>query len=187
MKTIRFASIALAIAITMSLLLGTFAPAGIPQSAASAPAQSFNAAALGLPSSFSPFLMAASAPVVSVVADSAYNGYACQLMSQDPPDWTRMGRRHIFDATWTLKNTGSKVWGRHGVDLKYRGGFPVGTDMHTGASLYDIHKNVGLGNRITFILDMIAPKKAGNYVSNWGLYVGSQVFCKFYIAVTVTQ
>jgi|GEM_PF-3070838 len=183
MKIIRLAAIAIAI----SLTLATFAPVGASRSfTANTSAESSDAAALGIPSPLSPFVMAASAPLVSIITEAAPAGYACKLMAQTPADWTRMRSRQIFDTYWTLKNTGTKDWGIHGVDVKYRGGFPEGTNFHTSRSLFDLPRKTGPGQRITLGMDFIAPKKAGYYVSNWGLYVGSQVFCKFYIAITVT-
>ncbi len=188
MKVIRFAAIAIAI----SLLLGTFAPVYGAQkkvAAVGASNQPSIAAALDLPA-LSPFLFAASAPVVTVgiedpgVSADALN-YSCQLTAQSPADWKVMGRRTTFDVKWTLKNTGTKVWGIHGVDVKFRGGFPVGTKFHTGPNLFDLPHKVGPGQKITLAMDMIAPKNSGNYVDNWGLYVGGQVFCKFYIAIVV--
>lgn len=182
MKIIRFATIAIAIC----LVLGAFAPYPTQSSLVGTANQSSSPAAWEAPFD-SPFLLASSAPVVSLITDASYNGYACTLKSQSPADWTLMGRRHIFDVYWTLKNTGSKVWGVHGVDVKFRGGFPTGTVMHTnGINLFDLPKKVAPGGKITLALDMVAPRKAGYYVENWGLYVGGHVFCKFYIAVTVT-
>ena len=95
-----------------------------------------------------------------------------------------MKSRQIFDAKWTLKNTGTKVWGIHGVDVKYRGD----TRMHYGvADLFDLPVKTGPGQKITLKLNMLAPKLPGYYVSNWGLYVGGQVFCKFYVIVVVSR
>jgi hypothetical protein len=188
MKIIRFAAVAIAI----SLLLATFVPVVPAQLAAvDTSNQSSNAVALDLPF-ISPFLFAASAPVLAAGGDGpgvgAYNstaGYACQLTAQTPADWKVMGRRTTFDAKWTLKNTGTKAWNTHGVDVKFRGGFPVGTKIHTGPNLLDLPHNVGVGQKITLLMDMTAPKKNGSYVDNWGLYLGNLVFCKFYIALSV--
>lgn len=191
MKVFRFAAIAIAI----SLLLGSLAPsigAQKPAAAHSAStSQSFKTANLGIPF-LSPFLFAASAPVITAggeppMTESSTAGYSCQLIAQKPEDWRVMRSRTTFDVQWTLKNTGSKVWGIHGVDVKFRGGFPVGTKIHTGPDLFDLPKKVGPGQRITLLMDMTAPKKNGDYVDNWGLYLGSTVFCKFYIALSVYQ
>jgi hypothetical protein len=185
MKIIRFAAVAIAI----SVLLGTFVLVVGKSAAVSTSNQSSNVAALDVPF-ISPFLFAASAPVLVAGQDgpSAENttaGYSCQLTAQTPEDWKVMGRRTTFDVKWTLKNTGTKVWNIHSVDVKFRGGFPVGTKFHTGPNLFDLPHNVGVGQKIGLTMDMTAPKTNGNYVDNWGLYLGNLVFCKFYIAIAV--
>ena len=184
MKPIRFIMIAIAIC----LVFAAFAPYPTQKNFAAVDTANQPSGLGVLESSFeSPFLLASSAPVVSIITDASYGGYACLLKAQSPPDWTVMKRRNIFDVYWTLKNTGSKVWGLHGVDVKFRGGYPKGTVMHYNVpNLFDIPKKVGPGGKITLGMDMMAPRKPGYYVENWGLYVGGQVFCKFYIAVTVT-
>ena len=172
------------ILVIVSLVLGSFMFAPIAKQS-TALNQSVRTAAVP---DFSPFLFAASAPLVSIVPASvgsnAPAGYSCHLLGQAPTDWTTMRSRQIFDTTWILKNTGSKVWGIHGVDVRYRGD----KRMHTNVpDLFDIPRNVGVGQRFQLTIDMIAPKLPGYYVSNWGLYLGSQVFCKFYVIVVVNQ
>lgn len=183
MKKVRLVFIMAAIA----LVLGSFfaAPAAPKSVAGSAPKQSSSAAAI-VPD-FSPFLLSANAYIVpegGISSPEAYNGYSCQFIGQTPKDWTVMKSRQIFDTTWVLKNNGTKVWGKHGVDVRYRGD----TRMHTNVpDWFDIPKFVGIGQKLTLTLDMIAPKAPGYYVSNWGLYVGSQVFCKFYVIIVVQR
>lgn len=182
MKKLRFVLMMVVIA----LVLGSFfaAPATQKSVAAGTPRQSSQAAVLP---DFSPFLLSASAHIVpdAEVSPDAYNGYACKLTAQSPADWTQFRTgRYLFDTTWVLKNTGTKVWGLHGVDVRYRGD----TRMHYNVpDLFDIPKQVNLGKSLTLTLDMVTPKAAGYYVSNWGLYVGSQVFCKFYVIVVVKK
>jgi hypothetical protein len=186
MKVARF----IIVAVVIVFLVTAFAPVlPIQNSAALTPStQPFDAAtALDMPF-FSPIMFAASSPVFAAGgAQSSANtlAYACQLTAQSPADWTVMGRRNSFDAKWVLKNTGTHVWGTSGVDVKFRGGYPTGTKLHTGLSLFDIPYKVGPGQKLTLWMDMIAPKYSGYYVDNWGLYVGGTVFCKFYIAITV--
>ena len=55
--------------------------------------------------------------------------------------------------------------------------FRWATKFHTGRDLFDLPQKVGPGQKITLLMDMTAPKTNGNYVDNWGLYVGSLVFC----------
>ncbi|PWH12087.1 MAG: hypothetical protein DDG60_14900 [Anaerolineae bacterium] len=126
-----------------------------------------------------------SAPVITVSVESAASGadYACTLVSQKPKDWTKMQRRHIFDATWTVRNTGKKNWGQNGVDFKYISG----TKMHTYDDAYDLAKDVGAGQTITLIVDMISPKEKGYYTAVWGLFTGKKSFCKVSITINVNR
>jgi hypothetical protein len=184
MKTVRL----ILIVVVLSLLLGTLIPAfGAQESAAvNTSSQTLNAAALDSPF-ISPFLFAASAPVIVAAGEQPESntyGYSCKLTAQKPADWTPMVSRNIFNVSWTLKNVGTKVWGIHGVDVRYRGD----TRMHYKVpDLFDLPKKVGPGQNITLKLDMMAPKLPGYYVSNWGFYVGNLVFCKFYVIIVVTR
>lgn len=182
MKTVRFVSIMLA----LSVLMAAFAPVANPVKSASAslPAQSAGSVVLNSPF-FTPFTLAASAPVVSISVESlpSASAYSCSLISQSPADWTRMGRRQYFDAKWVVKNTGSRNWSTTGVDFKYISG----TKMHTYNSAYDLRTNTGPGKKIALIVDMNAPKNRGYYTEIWGLVTGGNVFCRVSITVNVNH
>ena len=105
--------------------------------------------------------------------------YRCQLVAQSPADWTRMTTSHDFDASWTLKNTGTANW--KGTDLVYLGG----AKLHKYASVYDINTSVAPGAKIKFTIDMMAPKTPGTYTTYWGLKNGTQTFCRFYLIIRV--
>ncbi len=183
MKKMRF----IVVATIVALVLGSFTviPGTTKAAATTAPQRLINTAAI-MPD-FSPFLLAAGSPVITAIGvESASNtyAYACSLLTQKPADWTTMKRRTTFDASWTIQNTGSKVWGTHGVDVVYNGG----TKMHTGRSLFDLPKQVRQGQKIKIKLDMTAPKNAGYYTSNWGLKLGlgGASFCRFYVVIYVS-
>lgn len=154
-----------------------------------------------LASAFSP-AQAAPAPAVLLQADTALSGlplvsganfsawnnslsagtqYACKLLSQSPKDWTKFKPRHIFDARWTVRNTGTKTWTTSGTDLLYVGG----AKMQTHGDLFDLTKSVAPDAKASFVVDMTTPKQPGYYTAYWGLANGSQVFCKFYLIVSV--
>ena len=182
MKKVRLVFIMVAIALVLGSFFAT--PTAQKSVAASAPKQS--SVSVSVLPDLSPFMLSANAYIVpnGELSPDAYNGYSCQFIGQTPKDWTVMKSRQIFDTTWVLKNNGSKVWGKHGVDVHYRGD----TRMHTNVpDWFDIPKFVGIGQKFALTLDMIAPKAPGYYVSNWGLYVGSQVFCKFYVIIVVSR
>lgn len=183
MKPIRFAVAFLALALLATALPMAAQPAAAQAFPLQTPAQSFADAALGLPL-LSPMSIA-SVPFITVSLESASStpDYACSLVSQKPKDWTKMQRRQIFDATWTVRNTGSKNWGTSGIDFKYISG----TKMHTYDDSYDLSKDVGSGKSITLIVDMISPKTKGYYTAVWGLYRGSKAFCKLSITINVNR
>lgn len=180
MKKVRFVVF---IAIVVALMLGSFVIVPNQKSVAGALPTQAARTAFNIPA-ISPFFFSAGAQVLAAgdISTESTPGYACKLMTQTPADWTVMKSRQSFDVAWNLKNVGSKVWGIHGIDVRYRGD----TRMHTNVpDLFDIPQRVAPGQRFTLKLDMVAPKLAGYYVSNWGLYVGSQVFCKFYLVIYV--
>jgi hypothetical protein len=184
MKTTRFAILFLALALLAAAALPVAAqPVAEQYLTSELPAQSFVDAALGLPLLAPMSLVSIPAVTVSVETVSASKDYACTLVSQKPKDWTKMQRRQIFDATWQVRNTGAKNWGKSGIDLRYISG----TKMHTYGDSYDLAKDVGPGKSITLIVDMVSPKTKGYYTAVWGLYKGSQAFCKLSITINVNR
>ncbi len=184
MKTVRFAAVALALALFVTAVVPLAAqPVAAQNFVAGSPTQAFADAAFGLPL-LAPMSLAA-APVITFSFESAAAGsnYACTLISQSPKDWTKMGRKHIFDAKWTVKNTGTKNWGKNGIDFKYISG----TKMHTYASAYDLAQDVGRGKKISLAIDMISPKYKGYYTAVWGLYTGNISFCKVSVTINVNK
>lgn len=108
--------------------------------------------------------------------------YSCAIVSQSPKDWTTFKPRRIFDAKWTVRNTGSRTWSASGTDLLYLGG----TKMQTHGDVFDLSKSVAPQGKITLIVDMNAPKKAGYYTTYWGLSNNSsKAFCRFYLILKV--
>lgn len=184
MKAIRFAAVLLALAIFAGAVAPfatqTFAAQELP---AGSPVQSFVDAALGLPLLAPMSMSAIPMMTISVESASTSKDYACTLVSQKPKDWTKMQRRHIFDATWNVKNSGTKNWGKNSIDLKYISG----TKMHSYDSSYDLAKDVGAGKSITLVVDMIAPKEKGYYTATWGLFKGNESFCKLSVTINVNK
>ena len=186
MKTIRTISIVLALTLFVAAIV-PFAAKPVSAQAVnfsqSDPLQSFVDAALGLPL-LAPMSLSA-IPIFSVTVESPLAGseYACTLVSQSPKNWTKMGRRNIFDAKWTVKNTGTAVWGKHGVDFAFYGG----TKMHTDGTKFDFSDTVGKGQKVKFVVDMTTPKTNGVYTTTWGLFTSNRVFCKLGLTVNVNK
>jgi hypothetical protein len=82
-----------------------------------------------------------------------------------------------------VKNTGKKNWGTSSIDFKYISG----TKMHTYGNAYDLASNVGAGKNVKLIVDMISPKTKGYFTTKWGLYKGSQTFCKLTLTINVNR
>ena len=85
-----------------------------------------------------------------------------------------------FDATWKVKNIGTKTWDQNSVDFVY----DSGTDMAKRDG-YDLNSSVKSGQEISLAADMIAPTKNGNYTTTWALRVGSDEFCKMSLTINV--
>jgi hypothetical protein len=106
--------------------------------------------------------------------------YACQILSVSPSNGTTMKQDTDFDATWKVKNTGTKTWDQNSVDFVY----DSGTDMAKRDG-YDLNSSVKSGQEISLGADMVAPTKNGNYTTTWTLRVGSNEFCKMSLTINV--
>lgn len=108
------------------------------------------------------------------------SGLACDIVSQYPGFGTVFSPRTNFDATWTVKNTGSKKWDRNSVDFIYSSG-----DKIHKVSGYDLEKDVNVGQNLTLSVSMQAPKTAANYTTYWTLRDGGTKFCTMIVNINV--
>lgn len=106
-------------------------------------------------------------------------GLACEILSAYPYG-VSFSPRTNFDATWKVKNTGSRTWDRNSVDFVYSNG-----DQIHKVSGYDLEKNVKVGESITLEVSMQAPKTPSNYTTYWVLRDGNTTFCKMTANITV--
>ncbi len=106
--------------------------------------------------------------------------YACQILSVTPANGSTMKGQTDFDATWKVKNIGTKTWDSNSVDFVYYSG----TKMNKVPG-YDMTSSVKPGDQISLGADMVAPKNSGNYTTTWTLRVGSDEFCKMSITINV--
>lgn len=102
----------------------------------------------------------------------------CQIMSRYPTKGTVFDGGSTFRATWVVKNTGSKTWPKHGVDIVYRSG----ADLVDGKPYIDIPKTISPGETVTITITMNAPKRSSDYSTRWALKVGKTEFCLMRIA-----
>jgi hypothetical protein len=107
-------------------------------------------------------------------------GYSCDVLSVSPAYGATFNTRDNFDATWKVKNTGSKTWDRNSVDFIYSSG-----DQFHKVTGYDLQDDVSPGSTTTLGVDMVAPKTAGSYTTYWTLRVGDSTFCKVSVSIVV--
>lgn len=109
---------------------------------------------------------------------SAPSGYKCSVISAGPVGSVMPVKSH-FDATWEIKNTGTKTWDLSEVDYK----FMSGTRMQAKADRFDLGKTVKPGETVKIIVDMIAPETTGYYSANWALVQGESTICSLSMSV----
>jgi hypothetical protein len=83
-----------------------------------------------------------------------------------------------------LQNTGAEKWDQGEVDLRYVGA-AANIPLHQGSDVYDLAAAVQPGATYNFSVSMIAPFEPGVYGELWEVAKGSQVYCQFYVFITV--
>jgi hypothetical protein len=106
--------------------------------------------------------------------------YSCQVISVSPSNGTSFNPRDDFDATWRVRNNGTKDWDRNSTDFYYLSG----SKIHKVAG-YDLSQDVDTGETINLSADMQAPKDSGNYTTTWTLRVGDRTFCNVSLTINV--
>lgn len=108
----------------------------------------------------------------------------CVLVAQSPADGTAYPAGSSFSGTWMLQNTGAEEWNAGEVDVRYVGA-AANIPLHQGSDIYDLATNVPSGGTYNFTVTMIAPFDTGTYGELWEVAKGSQVYCQFYMFITV--
>ena len=91
----------------------------------------------------------------------------CSLLSQSPADNSEFTPDTSFNATWTLKNTGSETWTTE-YDVRYLGANVQ--PFHQGTDIYDFTSNVEPGWNYAVTIPMVAPSALGPYGEAWGIF-----------------
>jgi hypothetical protein len=113
--------------------------------------------------------------------------FACKLVTKSPENWTTMKPRQDFNASWTVQNTGKKIWHFGGVVIEYIEGSKFYQDLRTKQKIFNLSGDVDPGEETVLMVDMAAPKNKGNHTATWGLMEvkSKQVFCTFTVMITV--
>jgi hypothetical protein len=111
----------------------------------------------GTPATVAPTLDQAAAPTLpkSQAADKA------TWIANDPPDSALVTTGAKFDITWTMKNSGTTTWNKK-YTIRYFSG-----NIIMEHKTFDFRAVVNPGDNGTFIVDAIAPSKAGTYSVWW--------------------
>ena len=118
-------------------------------------------------------------PTTVVTASS----YSCSIISQSVASGTEYKVGTEFDASWTVKNTGSSAWEASEIDYRY----VSGTAMHKFNAIYDFTSSVASGSSITITVDMIAPASAASYETYWGISRSSVNLCALPLKIKVIE
>jgi len=128
---------------------------------------------------FNAFKNVNSGTVVIVDPPQQPTGTACSITATAPSKTLKP--REDFDATWTVKNTGSKNWEMTSVDYKYISG----SEMQKYGKAFDFKQTVKPGESIKIMVDMLAPDKAGTYTTTWAIVQGSATLCSLPLTIVV--
>jgi uncharacterized protein YraI len=126
----------------------------------------------------------AAPPPPSTEMPSTTPTVGCQLVSQDPQDYTTFPPSTGFGMTWVLKNTGTIAWDQSKTDLVYLGA-ANGQRLHQNGDIYDITATVNPGETYTVSGGLITPADLGTYGEAWSLQQDGIQVCTFYVIVTV--
>lgn len=108
--------------------------------------------------------------------------YSCLVLNISPSTGTKMSANADFDATWKVRNNGTKDWQIGYVDLKY----VSGTKMQTVADVFDVNVALARGAEHTLIVDMKAPASAGKYAATFALVMEGITMCTLPVNIEVT-
>lgn len=122
--------------------------------------------------------------ITSTATTAATAGaYACSITSQSISDYAEFAPNEEFDASWTIKNTGTESWDASQIDYRYLSG----SETYKYESAYDFSSSVASGGSITLIVDMVAPSTEASYESFWGVFNSSINFCTLPLRIKVVD
>lgn len=106
--------------------------------------------------------------------------WACTILSSSPAAGAEYGKSVDFDATFTVKNTGTQPWISSDLDIIY----VSGEKTMVKTDLYDLKKNVDPGNSVDLLIDYMSPASTGDYRVEYDLKSGD-TFCPLVTTIKV--
>lgn len=132
------------------------------------------------PTATATFIFRIFTPTVPTPTPPPTADFACEIVSQFPPNEVIFGPGADFDTRWQVINTGREVWDRNSTDYRY-----VSGDKLHKHPLYDLSKTISPGGMADIIVDMVAPSAAGTYSTTWRIRVGKTEFCTMKLTIVV--
>lgn len=111
-------------------------------------------------------------PVTKASPGVSNEKYACQVISQEPPNESIIPPKNSFTTTWEVYNIGTEAWFESDTDYRYSSG----ERLHD-TSAYDFDETVPPGGTIKLSTKMTAPNESGTYKTVWRIRVGKNEFC----------
>lgn len=109
--------------------------------------------------------------------------YGCTVTSVSPKSSDTIKVDQDFDASWTVKNTGTQTWVSGNVDIL----FGSGTKMQTSGDAFDLQHDVAPNGTYTFTVDMKAPSNDGSYSTSWGIHLEDGSVCTMSLNISVSK
>jgi hypothetical protein len=107
----------------------------------------------------------------------------CSLVGRSPEKWSVIKAGRQYKVSWTLLNSGTKTWQANQMVLVYYDGAKLTPPEQKKTQL---SRDVRVGQTITPVITITAPKLPGHYRSVWSLrLLDGRVFCTFTIKLTV--
>ncbi len=93
----------------------------------------------------------------------------------------------IFDVVWTVKNTGVVTWDRDGYYVVWIEDESTENSDFSPRHLYKLSTDVDPYEEIDIVVDFQMPTQPFDKmrVSQWGIVMIGDIFCRFYYAVTL--
>lgn len=109
------------------------------------------------------------------------SGYSCIVTESSPPSGYDLPPGGDFDGRWVIRNNGSVNWAATDLDVVFVSGTRLQAD---DVDALDVPA-VNAGATHTVVIDMLAPREAGRYTTNWAVRRGNTTLCNLPVTIDV--
>ena len=125
----------------------------------------------------------AAAPPLPGFPDQPPASNQCQVVEQNPLDYTVMAPDTVFTPVWVLENTGDTTWNEEDYDMRYLAS--SGGPLHLGPDVNDLVIPTEPGWTYGLTMTMITPYTPGTYREAWSIVHGNQTICVYWLIIEV--